>query len=63
MFQPIVAVKVFWTITHNTHLIAHAMLIRVYTLMECPSAWCKNKMRPKKFYRDNHQIINSFSNF
>ena len=49
----IVAVKVFRTITHNTQIIARAMLIHVYTLMECPSAWCKNKMRAKNFYRDN----------
>ena len=51
----IVAVKVFRTITHNTHIIAHAMLIRVYTLMECPSAWCKNKTHPKNFCRDNSE--------
>ena len=32
----IVAVKDFRTITHNMHIIARAMLIRVYTLMERP---------------------------
>ena len=25
----------------------------------CPSAWCKNKMRPKNFCRDNTQVIGS----
>ena len=53
----IVAVKVFRTITHNMHIIARAMLNRVYTLMECPSAWCQNKTRPKNFCRDNSSII------
>ena len=38
---------------HNTHIIVRAMLIHVYTLMECPSAWCKNKTCPKNFCRDN----------
>ena len=44
----IVAVKFFRTITHNTHIIARAMLIRVYTLMECA------------FYRDNKYVQITF---
>ena len=32
---------VFRTITHTTHILARAMLICVYMLMECPAAWCK----------------------
>ena len=57
MTVSIVAVKVFRMITH---IIAPAMLIRVYTLMECPSARCKNKTRPKNVYKHNsrpHTLI------
>ena len=25
--------------------------------LECPSAWCKNKTRPKNFYRDNRHRL------
>ena len=53
----IVALKVFRTITHNTYIDTRAMLGCVYTLMECPSAWCKNKTRPKNFYRDNRHLM------
>ena len=27
-----------------------------YTLMECSTAWCKNKTCPKNFYRDNREV-------
>ena len=52
--ESIVAVKVFRTITHNTHIIARDVLcfIRSWNVQ---AAWCLSKTRPKNICRENTQ--------
>ena len=57
MKPTIVVVKVFWTITHNTHIIACNVL---YAHGIVQATWCLNKTRPKNICTPVYKLMNPY---